>query len=77
MDGLQQRGEDFRLLLTPDHPTPLSIRTHTDEPVPFVLYDSRKDLFPHGQRYTEAEAEAGGVFLPEGPQLIKLLLEKE
>jgi 2,3-bisphosphoglycerate-independent phosphoglycerate mutase len=35
--------EEFRILLLPDHPTPLEIRTHSVEPVPFVIYDSRKD----------------------------------
>ena len=43
--GTVMRGiksfEEFRILLMPDHPTPIELRTHTDEPVPFVIYDSR------------------------------------
>lgn len=74
IDELKRRGEDFRILLTPDHPTPLSLRTHTAEPVPFVLYDSRRDLAPNAARYTEEEAEASGLFLSEGPLLMKMLL---
>ncbi len=38
--GLKSAGEDFRLLLLPDHPTPIEVRTHTSEPVPYLLYDS-------------------------------------
>ena len=40
-EGLKAAGEDFRLLLLPDHPTPIEVRTHTGEPVPYLLYDSR------------------------------------
>lgn len=40
-DGLNVAGEDFRMLILPDHPTPICIRTHSSEPVPYVLYDSR------------------------------------
>ncbi|MBF0536720.1 MAG: cofactor-independent phosphoglycerate mutase [Nitrospirae bacterium] len=41
MDGLKGIKDDYRVLLMPDHATPLSVKTHTDEPVPFVIYDSR------------------------------------
>ena len=46
VEGLNAAGEDFRMLILPDHPTPICIRTHSSEPVPYVLYDSRysKDL---------------------------------
>ncbi len=42
VEGLTVAGEDFRMLILPDHPTPICIRTHSSEPVPYVLYDSRK-----------------------------------
>ena len=38
--GLDNAGEDYRLLIMPDHPTPVAVRTHTSDPVPFLLYDS-------------------------------------
>ncbi|MBO5098282.1 MAG: cofactor-independent phosphoglycerate mutase [Agathobacter sp.] len=41
VDGLHVASEDFRMLILPDHPTPICIRTHSSEPVPYVLYDSR------------------------------------
>lgn len=76
MDELDAAGEDYRILLCPDHPTPVAIRTHTGEPIPFVIYDSRKAL-TGAPRYTEAEAQKTGLFLPEGPMLMQALLEKQ
>ena len=62
--GLDQLG-DYRLLVLCDHFTPLILRTHTDEPVPFILYDSRTP----GDRprpYTEAAAKDAGLLLDQG-----------
>ena len=53
LEGLPALG-DYRILLMPDHRTPLEIRTHSDEPVPFVLYDSREDYSSGAEGYTEA-----------------------
>lgn len=76
-EELDKAGEDYRILVCPDHPTPVSIRTHTGEPIPFVLYDSRKAAEQHSaDRYTEAEAQKTGLFLPEGPMLMKWLLQR-
>lgn len=66
-------GTDYRILLTPDHPTPLCRMTHTPDPVPFVLYDSRR-CEAYSRRYTEAEAAKTGLFLPEGYRLMELLI---
>ena len=73
--AMEDAGEDFRMLVLPDHPTPIRLRTHTGDPVPYVLYDStrqRKSI----QKYTEAEAEATGNFEPNGYRLIQRLLNK-
>lgn len=73
--AMEDAGEDFRMLVLPDHPTPIRLRTHTGDPVPYVLYDStrqRKSI----QKYTEAEAEAAGNFEPNGYRLIERLLSK-
>lgn len=77
MEQLDREGEAYRILLTPDHPTPVSLMTHTDEPVPFVLYDSTAPTPDSGRRYSEAAAKAAGLFLPEGPLLMKRLLGRE
>ena len=73
--AMEDAGEDFRMLVLPDHPTPIRLRTHTGDPVPYALYDStrqRKSI----QKYTEAEAEATGNFEPNGYRLIERLLSK-
>lgn len=73
LGALRQKGEPFRVLLLPDHPTPLTIRTHTADPVPFVLY--RSDMARNGvQRYTEASAAQTGLFVPQGHTLLDRLL---
>jgi 2,3-bisphosphoglycerate-independent phosphoglycerate mutase len=74
--GLEQAGEDYRLAVLPDHPTPISIRTHTGEDVPYLLYDSRKPQ-EHTWTYNEREAAAGGHFIPKGHELMGYLLEQK
>ena len=71
--GLDKAGEDYRLLVLPDHPTPVSVRTHTAEAVPYLLYDSRapKNKLWH---YNEREAKMSGQEVPEGYTLIEHLL---
>ncbi|HEB70209.1 MAG TPA: cofactor-independent phosphoglycerate mutase [Desulfobulbus sp.] len=56
--SLEQSGEDFRLVVTMDHYTPLALRTHVDWPVPMLLYDSRGVDRPSGRSYSEANARA-------------------
>ena len=73
--ALETAGEDFRMLVLPDHPNPLRYRTHTGDPVPYVLYDStmQRKAVAH---YTEKEAAATGNFVPMGHMLLDQLLEK-
>jgi len=58
VESMERSGEDFRLVVTMDHYTPLALRTHVDWPVPMVLYDSRGVRRPSGRSYSEANAEA-------------------
>ena len=65
---------DFRILVLPDHPTPVRLKTHTSDPVPFLLYG--KDVpADKAERYSEAEAEKSGLFIGEGHELLNLLFE--
>jgi 2,3-bisphosphoglycerate-independent phosphoglycerate mutase len=68
-------GEDLTVLVLPDHPTPVAIRTHSREPVPFIFYPAPTGLssFP-GRRFTEADAKATGQFLDAGTRLVGYLL---
>ncbi len=73
MQAMEDAGEDYRMLVLPDHPTPIRIRTHSSDPVPYVLFDSTRQERKKA-RYTEAEAKATGTFVPHGYELLKTLL---
>ena len=73
--AMEEAGEDYRMLVLPDHPTPLRIRTHSPEPVPYVLYDSTRER-KTAKRYTEEEAMATGHFEPQGHVLMARFLSK-
>ncbi|MBQ3105339.1 MAG: cofactor-independent phosphoglycerate mutase [Lachnospiraceae bacterium] len=86
---LDGRGERYRLLILPDHPTPISVRTHTGDKVPFLLYDSCNgyddydsnenlgpgagERLPQTRGYSEKTAEATGIVVEEGHLLIERL----
>jgi 2,3-bisphosphoglycerate-independent phosphoglycerate mutase len=72
--GLEAMGEPFRLLVAMDHLTPLAIRTHSDEAVPVVLFDSQGAWPACGLAYTEANAATTGVPIEDGQALYRLLL---
>ncbi|MBQ2927574.1 MAG: cofactor-independent phosphoglycerate mutase [Oscillospiraceae bacterium] len=73
--AMEEAGEDFRMLVLPDHPTPLRIRTHSADPVPYVLYDSTRQR-KTASHYTEAEAMATGIFEPQGHKLMEKFLQR-
>ena len=74
VEKLEQAGVDFRMLVLPDHPTPIRVRTHTSENVPYMLYDSTAKQ-NNAWNYNEAEALKSGNLEPVGHQLIEKLLE--
>jgi len=66
MDGIGAIG-DCRVMITSDHATPISERTHTAEPVPFVIYDSRADYSNKVQEYSEKQiAQKSGLYYDKG-----------
>ena len=73
-DALEQSEIDYRMLILPDHPTPIRVRTHTSNPVPYLLYDSR--MSQSGQTsYNEKTAEESGIVCRDGHKLLDKLLE--
>ncbi len=75
LKGLE-RFEDFRLLVLPDHPTPIVLKTHSAEPVPFVLYtsaDSGKSP-AQGRSFDEKSALTTGLLIEHGHQLMEQLI---
>ena len=76
VEELEAKNVDFRLLVLPDHPTPIEVRTHTGDPVPYLLYDSTKKM--SGQEfYNEKTASQTGIHWKDGYQLMGHLLEEE
>lgn len=74
---LKDSGEDYAVLIMPDHPTPLAIRTHTSDPIPYVLYNSKTEKTTADEVvYCEKEAEKTGIFIKDGHKLINKLLER-
>jgi 2,3-bisphosphoglycerate-independent phosphoglycerate mutase len=69
--------EDYRILLMPDHPTPLEVRTHTTEPVPFVIYDSRIENENPIDGFSEAIEEVDDILsFEEGYRLMDYFLQE-
>ena len=77
-EGLYAAGERFRMLICPDHPTPIAVRTHVSDPVPYLLYDSGAALNgaaggATAAAYDEDSAKQTGVFIENGFELMKKL----
>ncbi len=73
--AMEEAGEDYRMLVLPDHPNFLRLRTHTPDPVPYILYDSTRQQKKLA-RYSEAEAANTGIFEPQGYRLMERFLNK-
>jgi 2,3-bisphosphoglycerate-independent phosphoglycerate mutase len=77
-EGMQQPGKpDFRLVVCMDHLTPISIRTHSGEPVPVLLYDSRQKGPKSSVSYNEKNGKLSDILLSDGRQFFDKLLQKE
>jgi len=67
--------DSLRTLIMPDHPTPIKTQTHSDEPVPFMLWGA--GFTANGaKRFTEAEAKSTGLFIDEGYNIMSRLIGK-
>ena len=72
MQRMDASGEDYRVIVLPDHPTPIRTRTHSSEPIPYMLYDSTKQL-NKDWFYNEKAAKASGNFVENGYELVNQL----
>lgn len=76
LEGLRRAGEPFRMLVLPDHATPLSLRTHTADPVPFCIYG--EGIAPDGMAaFSEKDAKSGSLKIEDGWRLMDSLLARE
>lgn len=74
-EGLEKAGEDFRMLIMPDHPTPVRLRTHTSSPVPYLLYDSTAPQ-NNTWKYQEDQAQESGNKVAHGWDMMKYLFQE-
>ena len=68
--------DDFAVLVCPDHPTPLSIRTHTANPVPYFIYNSKEEIESNVKSFNEKEANATGNYIEKGFTMMEYFLSK-
>jgi 2,3-bisphosphoglycerate-independent phosphoglycerate mutase len=76
LEGIRKFG-DYRVLCVSDHPTPLRIKTHTSEPVPFVIYSGESDKTSEAKGFDEESALATGLFVEEGFRLMDMMMEEK
>lgn len=69
-------GEDYKLMILPDHPTPISLRTHTADPVPYLIYRKNKEKPNMEQKYDEIYAQGVKNRFTKGYELIDYFLKK-
>lgn len=77
LNNLNDIGEDYSILVLPDHPTPLSTRTHASDPVPYLLYQSNKLLNNKYKSYNEKNAQNSGIMIASGTMLMQKFINKE
>lgn len=68
--------DDFAVLVCPDHPTPLSIRTHTSTPVPYLIYNSKNEINSGVKVFCEKEARETGNYIEKGFTMMNYFLTK-
>jgi 2,3-bisphosphoglycerate-independent phosphoglycerate mutase len=74
VNAMEAAGETYRILILPDHPNPVCYRTHTPDPVPYLLYDSMNKN-GCGCAYSERIGRESGIFEPEGYKLLNRFLK--
>lgn len=75
-EELKTKNIDFRMLVMPDHPTPILLRTHTANPVPYIIYDSTKEQTSE-KKYSEKECEKSNILIKPGYKIMDRLLERD
>lgn len=76
-DYLSSTGEDFKIMVLPDHPTPISLRTHSHEAVPFMIYSSADAAKTKGvAKFCEDGCGGAGVYYDHGYDLLSRMIEK-
>ena len=71
---LEKAGVEYKMLILPDHPTPIKLKTHVSDPVPYVIYPAEK---ASGLTYSESNAEKTGIYIEKGYELMSRFIDKD
>lgn len=74
--GLEEIGEDYKIMILPDHPTPLSTRTHASDPVPYMIYQKSKEKDSGIESIDEESAKSTGNFIDAGYELMNKFIKE-
>lgn len=74
LSGLEAEGEDYAILVMPDHPTPIAVKTHVSDPIPYLIYRSGEPVNSGVDVYTEKTAALSGRYLEQGYELMSHFL---
>jgi len=74
MEWLESCGEEYSVLVMPDHPTPVALRTHIPDPIPFAMYVSNRESSAAQRRFTESCAKESGLFVEKAHDLMGYLI---
>ena len=77
LKGLEEAGEEYAILVMPDHPTPIAIKTHISDPIPYLLYRSNAPVESGVDTYNEKTAAATGRYVAQGCTLMNHLLGRD
>ena len=72
IEKLNSTGEDYKIMILPDHPTPIVTGTHASDPVPFLIYEKDREIESGVTSIDEETAKTTGVFVEKGHDLMKI-----
>lgn len=77
IEKLDSTGEDYKIMILPDHPTPIVTGTHASDPVPFLIYEKGREIESGVTSIDEETAKTTGVFVEKGHELMKIFLGRQ
>ncbi len=77
IEKLNSTGEDYKIMILPDHPTPIVTGTHASDPVPFLIYEKDREIESGVTSIDEETAKTTGVFVEKGHELMKIFLGRQ
>ncbi len=76
INGLEEIGDDYKIMILPDHPTPIVTKTHAGDPVPYMIYKKSAEKDSGVDSINEETAKATGIYVDFGPSMMKKFIEE-